>query len=42
MILILLLFKFSVKKKSGPGGKLVEVDEKESGNGQRKPQDVIK
>ena len=34
--------KSSETKKSGPGGKLVEVDEEESGKGQRKRQNIIK
>ena len=42
MISILLLFKSSVKKKPGPGGKLVEVDETENEKGQRKRQNIIK
>ena len=32
----------SETKKPGPGGKLVEVDEEESGKGQRKRQNIIK
>ena len=42
MMSILLLFKSSEKTKPGPGGKLVEVDEEESGKSQPKRQNIIK